>query len=168
MRTVGACRPAGRSTGNQWARIGVPSKEVTVQSLDTPATGAAITGCVAPGWWHGPREEGVATVWVPGDEDATGELEHEVKFAATAAAPSTPARAGTNRRWAARRVCPLVFTRGVSHPGASEAITAPMDPSFRPSSRPIGASPEAVKTETECAVSCARPAWAVFLGPQSD
>src|SRR6266508_6871543 len=47
MRIVGA--GSAPPTGNQWARIGVPSNEVMTTSLATSATGSASTGeTVAP------------------------------------------------------------------------------------------------------------------------
>ena len=44
MRTVGNFWDEPGWTGNQWARIVVPSNEVTFQSLGTPGTGVATTG----------------------------------------------------------------------------------------------------------------------------
>src|SRR5688500_2622139 len=45
ISTVGAGSSApAPSTGNQWARMVVPSNDVTSRSLVDPATGAAATG----------------------------------------------------------------------------------------------------------------------------
>ena len=45
ISSVGAgCRRLAPATGNQWARICVPSNEVIVQSLGTSGDGAAVTG----------------------------------------------------------------------------------------------------------------------------
>src|ERR1700677_1544484 len=52
MRTVGALAPPGRSTGNQWARIWVPSNDVTFQSVGTPGTGVAFTFILPAGGRH--------------------------------------------------------------------------------------------------------------------
>jgi len=40
------------ATGNQWARITVPSKEVTLQSVGVPGTGAATTATDEIGRWQ--------------------------------------------------------------------------------------------------------------------
>ena len=60
IMTVGALAPPGRSTGNQWARIWVPSNEVTFQSVGIPGTGVAFTSMLPAGGRHTGTERLVA------------------------------------------------------------------------------------------------------------
>jgi hypothetical protein len=92
--------PSYSSSGNQWARMTVPSKDVTFQSVVDPGTGVAGTGVAGSPRWH------VADVVVAAVDvvvDAVEEDEQPVRVPmstrATAAVPQAIARwrRGTER-----------------------------------------------------------------------
>jgi hypothetical protein len=76
MSTVGAgCWGVAPATGNQWARILVPSNEVMVQSEATPGTGVATTGAAGGRWQGGGFHDPPESVTEP-DEEAAEALPH--------------------------------------------------------------------------------------------
>src|SRR5580693_10356312 len=52
IRTVGYRFVLPGWTGNQWARMTVPSKEMTFQSLGIQGTGVPTAGRAGAGGWH--------------------------------------------------------------------------------------------------------------------
>src|SRR5271166_5858112 len=83
IRTTGAgWEGVAPATGNQCARIGVPSKEMIVQSEGVPGSCVADTG-LATGRWHaGATHEAVAALVVTEGDD-----EHAARNAAPMATP---------------------------------------------------------------------------------
>ena len=80
-------------SGNQWARMTVPSKEVTFQSVDTPGTGVARTGPVAGAWQA--VVEAVRAAAVVADDDA----EDEQPARTTAVTTRARAAPRSGQRW---------------------------------------------------------------------
>src|SRR4051794_15233289 len=114
MRTVGARWSAEASgRGNQWARMAVPSNEVTSTSEATPATAVATTGGAA-GRVHAGRVHGGGGA---GAGAASPGAPPEQPEASSIVAAPTPARrpsAVASVRWAGpvgRMAAPLVDTR---------------------------------------------------------
>jgi hypothetical protein len=118
MRTVGDLWAEPGWTGNQWARIFVPSNEVTSQSLGRPGTGAATTGRLGTGRWHVVVSVMSAGRPVP-DAGADDDDEHPVR---TTAATAKAARTELERRPITPAPFLPHFTPGVSHPAGLEAI----------------------------------------------
>ena len=81
------------ATGNQWARILVPSNEVIVQSEATPGTGVALTGLATGRWQAGGFHEALELAAPAVDDAETAE----------AAASSEPTSATLSRRMGASR-----------------------------------------------------------------
>ena len=114
ISTVGAgWAELAPATGNQWARIFVPSNEVTVQSDGTPVTGVAWTGAATGRWQTGGLHEVVDPLPVAETDDVVVETEDVVvEHPATRAKASAPAASGGRSvRWRRRLgfdpPCPL-------------------------------------------------------------
>ena len=79
-------------TGNQWARMIVPSNEVTFQSLGTPGTGVATTGRVGRGRWQVVLRR--CRHAAPDPSAGVDDVEHPVRTTAMRAEPAARTEPG--------------------------------------------------------------------------